>query len=97
MRQSQGHTVRPAVPAARTGHTGGAGLVLGPAGDHPDTPLRQRNGLQQGARPPLNQPVQPIYQQYITMLVHSGELRIEITVKLVDFNTFSSHDFHIFC
>ena len=46
--QSQSIAIRPAVPAARPGHAGGAGLVLGPAGDHPDAPLSQRNGLQQG-------------------------------------------------
>lgn len=95
MCQSQGHTVRPAVPAARTGHTGGAGLVFGPAGDHPDTPLRQRNGLQQGTRASLNQRVQPIYQP--ACISAQLRLRIEITVSLIDYHTFFSCDFNIFC
>ena len=31
-----------------SGNTGGTRLVLGPAGNHPDPPFRQRHGLQQG-------------------------------------------------
>lgn len=38
------------VPEAGHGNHGGVGLVLGPAGDHPDLPLRQRYGLHQGRR-----------------------------------------------
>lgn len=49
--QSQGETIGPAVPAARSGHSGGTGLVLRPAGDHPDASLCQRNGFQQGMSP----------------------------------------------
>ena len=32
------------------GDAGGAGLVSGPAGDHPDPPVRVRHGQQQGRR-----------------------------------------------
>ena len=38
------------VPEAGHGDDGGVGLVSGPAGDHPDLPLCQRHGLQQGRR-----------------------------------------------
>lgn len=38
------------VPEAGHGNDGGVGLVFGPAGDHPDLPLRQRYGLHQGRR-----------------------------------------------
>lgn len=38
------------VPEAGHGNDGGAGLVFGPAGDHPDLPLCQRYGLHQGRR-----------------------------------------------
>lgn len=37
------------VPADGSGDSGGTGLVSGPAGDHSDPPLSQRDGLQQGA------------------------------------------------
>ena len=37
------------IPADGSGDSGGAGLVSGPAGDHSDPPLSQRDGLQQGA------------------------------------------------
>lgn len=38
------------IPEAGHGNDGGVGLVFGPAGDHPDLPLRQRYGLHQGRR-----------------------------------------------
>lgn len=47
------------VPAAGQGDTGGARLVPGPAGNHPDLPLRQRDGLQQGGHRAEGQCRQP--------------------------------------
>lgn len=41
---------RRVVPEAGCGDHGGAGLVSGSAGNHPDVPLRQRHGLQQGEK-----------------------------------------------
>lgn len=41
------------IPTAGTGDSGGAGLVFRPTGDHPDTSLCQRDGLQQGVLSPF--------------------------------------------
>lgn len=41
------------LPTAGTGDPGGAGLVFGPAGDHPDTSFCQWDGLQQGVLSPF--------------------------------------------
>lgn len=52
--------------------------MLGPAGDHPDTPLCQRNGLQQGTQSALNfNFFKLIFNTFFFILVKDKDIKVK--------------------
>lgn len=74
------------IPADGSGDSGGTGLVSGPAGDHSDPPLSQRDGLQQGA--------QLSTRKHVHLYLHGGVNSKLTQRQAYSHNTTCSEYFH---